>query len=294
MFAIFIVYHYSDNSYNKKTHRATEPPIDHFKTLNQDLDMAKRVQEGLLTIETDTHPGLEIAKRCIPAADLGGDFYTFIEKQQSTLSQKAGDKGIIEFISGHKSSLGIAIGDVAGHGVSSALVMALSAGIINKIGQSEESPSEVLQRSNNDIFRFISNSQISHLTAIYASIDLDGKCIHVSNAGHPSILKLDKNKSIEYLHTEGTFLGLYKDEKYEEKTFPIKKKDRLFFYTDGITETKNEDNNEFGLKNLEALIIENSDKPIQELLDIIFSKVTEFREKKPSKDDQTMIIIEIK
>jgi sigma-B regulation protein RsbU (phosphoserine phosphatase) len=278
--------------HNAKEEEAAESSFPE-DLINNELDMAKRVQEGLLSVESPHIEGVSIAKRCIPASNVGGDFYTIIWKNSEKLTQKAKTPGVIEYVSGSSFQIGIAIGDVAGHGVSSALVMALSAGIMDKIAHNHESPAEVLQRSNNDIEKFISNSTISHLTALYATINIEQKTLTVAKAGHHPILRITADNTVDHLDSEGTFLGMFKDETYEDKDYTLNSKDRLVFYTDGIIETTNTKKEEYGLERMQNLMVKHSDKDIESLMDIIYDDVKAFRGTGPVKDDQTLVILEI-
>ena len=261
--------------------------------LDKELDMARRVQEGLLSVESPKVDGITIAKRCIPASNVGGDFYTILGKTTEKLIQKEKTPGVIEYNNTSNFNLGIAIGDVAGHGVSSALVMALSAGIMDKIAQNHDSPAEILNRSNNDIEKFISNSQISHLTALYATLNIDQKTITVAKAGHHPILRIQSDATVDHLDSVGTFLGMYKNEEYEDTEYTLHDGDRLFFYTDGIIETTNTKNEEYGLDRFQKVIVGNKHKSIHELMDTIYNDVQDYRGKGPVKDDQTLVIIQI-
>jgi phosphoserine phosphatase RsbU/P len=254
--------------------------------------MAKRVQEGLLSVESPVVDGIRIAKRCIPAKKLGGDFYTFIGKSIENLTQKEKSPGIIEYISGSDYNLGVAVGDVAGHGVSSALVMALSAGLIDKIAQNHESPKTVLEQANNAINKFISNSQISHLTAIYAAIQSKNKTMTIAKAGHHAPIILKADDSTVTIESEGTFLGMFEDETYEEKTVQLDSGDRIFFFTDGIVEAQNSKGEDYSIEELTKLAISNKEKNIDDLLELIFTDVSEFISG-VAKDDQTLVIVEI-
>ena len=95
--------------------------------------MAKRVQQGLLLVESPKIEGINIAKRCIPAENIGGDFYSFLSKDYDNMSAHQSTPGIVKYVQSENQYLGIVIGDVAGHGVSSALIMALSAGLFQKL-----------------------------------------------------------------------------------------------------------------------------------------------------------------
>ena len=259
----------------------------------KDLETARCVQDALLEIDTPELENVSIAKRCIPAKNLGGDFYTFVNKTVKTLSQKAKTPGVLEYNKKQENLLGIVVGDVAGHGVSSALVMALASGILGRIGYNNHSPALILEKANNDIQRFIQNSQISHVTAFYCSLNIDNYNLTYSNAGHPPAIVLHDDDSYEKISTDGIFMGMYKKESFEEKEYQCKKNDRIFIFTDGIVETINNERVPFGSKRLINLAIKHKNKNANELLDIIYDKLEDFQGIYEQKDDQTLIIIDI-
>jgi len=280
--------------YHIATTQKTPPlPSNQLQMDIKDLEMAKRVQQALLDIDHPKIKGINIAKRCIPATNLGGDFYNFISKTEQTLSQKPKIPGVIEYIDQSEKQLGVVIGDVAGHGVSSALVMALSSGLMGKIGQNNKSPANVLRRANDDIRAFISNSHISHLTSFYGIINTDTYEFSYSNAGHHPALLIRSDQSVEELSTEGILLGMFPDEIFTEQSTYLRSGDRLVLYTDGITECKNSNYEEFGLERFISILSENQEMPIDALLDLIFKELELFSGTVEAKDDKTLIIIEI-
>ena len=97
-----------------------------------ELKMAKRVQQALLLVESPEIEGVNIAKKCMPA-DIGGDFYSFVCKDFDQMSIMQRSPGIVKYIQNENQYLGIVIGDVAGHGVSSALIMALALAYFQKL-----------------------------------------------------------------------------------------------------------------------------------------------------------------
>ncbi|MCP4051046.1 MAG: serine/threonine-protein phosphatase [bacterium] len=256
----------------------------------KELNIAKNVQEGLLSVETPGIEGIRVAKRCVPAQNIGGDFYTFIDKNIEPVK-----KGIVETTEYTDTEhwLGVAVGDVAGHGVSSALVMALSSGLISEIAKANQSPARTLRIANNNLQRYIGHSNISHVTAFYGILNPHSRKFIYSKAGHPPALLVHRDNTSQELAAEGLFLGMFPDEIYEEKEITLEQGDRLFIYTDGITETKNCQNKIFGINKLRSAIINNYHKPIEELMDIIFQKTSDFSESNEITDDQTMVIIEV-
>lgn len=263
------------------------------KNYIKELHMARRVQEALLSVKTPPVPGINIVKKCIPAESIGGDFYTFAYHDFEFLSQKPKIPGVIEYIDSREAYIGIAIGDVAGHGVSSALVMALSAGLINEIGKTTRSPAEVLKNVNHNLTEHIENSQISYVTAFYGALNVDKKTFTYAKAGHPPVILIHADKSVEHLDSAGVFLGIFDPEIYEEKEQILLPKDRLFFYTDGMIDARNPKGEFFGLDRFLSTILKHHDKPIETVLDILFQEIKNFMEGLNAHDDQTLVILEI-
>lgn len=259
----------------------------------RDLEIARRVQEALLEIEPPSLSGITIAKRCIPASHLGGDFYTFIGNTSEVLTQNTNTPGVLKYERTTQNFLGVAIGDVAGHGVSSALVMALASGLLDKIGQTSTSPSAVLEKANQDLFRFISNSGISHVTAFYAVINCQTKTLTFSKAGHHPALVLHEDGTHSELNSEGIFLGMFDKETYEEQTTQLKSKDRVILYTDGLLEAQNPNHEEYGLNRMIECLKTHKEECPETALFALFNDVSVFTENDEPKDDQTAVIIEI-
>ncbi|MFC1771199.1 PP2C family protein-serine/threonine phosphatase [Candidatus Margulisiibacteriota bacterium] len=260
----------------------------------KELEVAKRVQQGLLSFEPPHLPGINIVKRCIPASSVGGDFYTFINKDSKALNQKPKIPGVIEYIDKRESYLSIVIGDVAGHGVSSALIMALSSGLFSEIGKITGSPGQLLKTANNDLLKYIENTQISYVTAFYCTLNLANKTLNFSMAGHPPAVLLHKNNKIEILKTDGIVLGMYENEEFEEKELELKSGDRLFLYTDGILEARNTSGEEFGFDRFVQIIKQNNKQPLPQIHDLIFEEVKDFSSSQEARDDQTLVILEVK
>lgn len=261
--------------------------------LMDELDMAKRVQEGLLSLDSPEIPGFKIVKKCVPAASVGGDFYNFVSQDFTSLAPKEKSTGIVEYFDQHDTHLGLVIGDVAGHGVSSALIMALSSGLLNEVGNQFSSTEKILRRTNTKLLRFIENSQITHVTVFYGILNLSNLEFTYSRAGHPPALLQHQDGSIEELDTEGVFLGMFNKATFEEKTTFLSSGDRLFLYTDGINETRGQAGEMFGLDRLKAVIEEYRDRDIEDVKDLVFEAVDYFSNHAPAKDDRSLVILEV-
>ena len=260
--------------------------------LNRDLDMAKRVHEGLLDIDIPECQGLKIAKHSQPADKIGGDFYNFFTKNPETMKQKEAQTGIIEYISHNHPSLSILIGDVAGHGIASALVMALTCGIVTKNNLTQNNVADVLMKTNNDLYQHIANTDIPYVTGLLAKIELNSKKMYFVNAGHCPMIH-QKGDQIRFLEGGGLFMGMYENETYQIHSVNLTIGDRLIFYTDGIHESKGLDNQRFGLNRFEEALIEQKDESAQKALDNILEHINNFEGPFKNVDDRTLIIVDI-
>ena len=263
------------------------------EAMQKELDMAHRVQQALLSGEPPRHSGLKIARRCDSANSVGGDFYCFASQLFSELQEKPRRTGIASYVGVHEECIGVSIGDVAGHGVSSALVMALSSGLISEIAHSERRPSVILAKANNHILKHIENSQISYVTCAFATFFPTQRKMLLSTAGHPSVFIVHADRRVTTVETKGVFLGMFSGETYEEKAIDLAVGDRIVFYTDGLSETRNASGEEFGVARLEAALVSQRDNGLDEALSFVFDDVMAFSGASPSKDDRTLVLVEI-
>lgn len=261
--------------------------------LINELKMAQRVQQGLLLVESPNIEGINIAKKCIPADNIGGDFYSFICKDFEMMSPEHRSPGIIKYIQNENKYLGVVIGDVAGHGVSSALIMALSAGLFSEIGKRHSSPKKVLEAANKDLIRYIENSQVTHVTAFYGVLNVNTYEFSYCRAGHPNTLLQRENNEIISLKSNGSFLGMFEPINFEESSVQLKKGDRLYFYTDGITEAKGPNGDLFGDERFIKSIQRFGHEPIGTVLHQIFDEVELYTQYQKATDDRSLVILEL-
>ena len=261
--------------------------------LLKELKMAKHVQQALLLVESPNIQGINIAKKCIPADNIGGDFYSFISKDFDEMAALQRSPGIVKYVQNENQYLGIVIGDVAGHGVSSALIMALSSGLFSEIGKRYPSPKCVLEAANKDLMRYIENSQVTHVTAFYGVLNVNNYEFSYCRAGHPGIILQNQNNDISELNADGSFLGMFENIDFEEKKVQLSKGDRLYFYTDGITEAKGPDGDLFGNDRLVSHIQRLRQEPIGTVLHQIFDDVDLYTQYQKATDDRSLVILEL-
>jgi phosphoserine phosphatase RsbU/P len=200
--------------------------------LQQDLDMAREIQRGLLPNGAREVPGLDLAAAYVPARDLGGDFYDFLPYG--------------------KGRLGFALGDVSGKGTAAALYGSLAIGMLREhVVTHLCPPAEMLATLNCRLHSARFDSRfIAMLFAIY---DAPSRRLTLANAGGPYPL-LVRNGQVQAIRLEGVPLGLIYDTEYDETTVDLEPGDVILFASDGILESANAAQEEFGPERLMALL----------------------------------------
>ena len=200
--------------------------------LESELELAQDVQKMLLPQEVPDIPGLEIAAFSRPAQIVGGDYFDFID-----------------FSNGFH---GLAIADVAGHGVSASLHMASIQALLRTLVPLNQSPAEVMRQVHK---LFIHNIRFeTFVTFFIGAFDSSTKTLTFCNAGHQPPLVLSKNnsrkESVEMLRPTGAAIGLVEEAEFAEKAIELHEEDLLVLYTDGVIEAVNLQNQEFGRERL--------------------------------------------
>ena len=245
------------------------------RNLESELELAQEVQKTLLPQEVPNIPGIEIAAFSRPAQIVGGDYFDFID-----------------FSNGFH---GLAIADVAGHGVSASLHMASIQALLRTLVPVNKSPAEVMHQVHK---LFIHNIRFeTFVTFFIGAFDSSTKTLTFCNAGHlpPLILRHTKIKdeSLFMLHPTGAAIGLIEAAEFGENTIELENGDLLVLYTDGVTEAMDLQNQEFGRERLAALSRQVNTLPVKEIVNEIRQALEEFSEGKPLADDTTLVVCRI-
>lgn len=197
---------------NRRLYRELKIKQDH---LERDMTMARNIQQGILHEKIPRLPGARITAECLPAREIGGDFYGIQEKD-----------GELYFF----------MGDVSGHGISSALVMSLTDGLVNQVIKQEDNIAVVMQIVNATLCKYLHNN-INFVTLYLARYrPKTRELTYVSGGHHPALLV--RHGSVKPLATKGTMLGIFANNTYAAQTIRLQKADRVFVYTDGIIESR--------------------------------------------------------
>jgi len=170
--------------------------------------------------------GTELAGAWQPARTVGGDYFD-----------------VVQF---SKTRLGICVGDVSGKGLKAALLMSNLQAAFRTFATAQATPAEVCCKLN----AFVSGN-VAHdkfITFFYAVLDVEKRTLVYENAGHCPALLLRADGGTEFLRGRGVVLGVISEWSYVDETLLLRAEDRLFFYTDGVTEAENEAAEEFSQK----------------------------------------------
>jgi serine phosphatase RsbU (regulator of sigma subunit)/catechol 2,3-dioxygenase-like lactoylglutathione lyase family enzyme len=234
----------------------------------QELEIAKQVQARLFPQSQPPLKTLEYAGLCIQARKVGGDYYDFLDLGQGRL--------------------GFVIGDISGKGIAAALLMAnLQANLRSQCAIALDQPQRLLCSVNQ---LFCANTPDgSFATLFFAEYD-DAACrLRYANCGHLPALLLRSNHTVERLHATATVLGIFKDWDCEIGECQLQAGDTLALYTDGITESYNSEDEQFGEQRLIEALQRHCGASPQSALACIVEEVQGFSPHEQH-DDITLII----
>ncbi|HEX9253243.1 MAG TPA: PP2C family protein-serine/threonine phosphatase [Ignavibacteriaceae bacterium] len=243
--------------------------------LKKELDVARHVQMSFLPKENPILKGIDIASVCIPAFEVGGDYYDFIYLG--------------------KNKLGIIIGDVSGKGTQAAFYMTLTKGFLKAIAKNTDSPAEVLTKMNELFYENVERGRF--ISMIYAVVDLENKLIRIARAGHNPVIYHDSEGNINLISPNGLALGLEKGDLFAkvitESEEKIETGKTFIFYTDGFTEAVNKRGDEYGLDRMFEIAKSWNYASANEIQDKMMADVNKFIGKAPQHDDMTMVVLKI-
>lgn len=252
------------------------------RRLEEELRIAREIQMSLLPPAPATLPGLSINALCVPAREVGGDYYDFFP---------LGD-----------GRLGLLVADVAGKGTSAAFYMAELKGLLLSLSRIHDSPKALLSQANRVLSDTLDSR--SFITMTYAIIDVAAATLTYARAGHTPLLHYTMDgggrRQVTTLAPDGLVLGLRIDgiaarfdQILKECTLPLRSGDVFVFYTDGISEAMNASADLFGDERLRDLVAEYGHLPVDALRARIVAEVEAFVGDADQHDDMTMILVRV-
>ena len=244
--------------------------------MEEDLRVARNIQMSLLPQEYVEIEGLKIAAVCLPANEMGGDYYDLLP------------------LSNHR--LGVLIADVSGKGTSAALYMAELKGLILSLSRNHDSPKALLTELNEILAPNLDRR--SFVTMTYAIIDSQKRTLRVSRAGHNPLIHFDGRTGLtRLLSPPGLALGFDSGERFksiiQEVELPLVHGDTFLFFTDGISEAMNGASELFGESRLADILKHANELSSDDLKEKILHEVRVFAAGESPHDDMTLVIVKV-
>jgi serine phosphatase RsbU (regulator of sigma subunit) len=246
--------------------------------MEEELKIAHDIQTSMLPDRAPEVEGFKIAGSSLPAKEVGGDFYDFIEIRRD----KGGDR------------LAIVIGDVSGKGVSGALMMAAARSTCRVLSEGHSSVEELMTVGNRRLNSDIKKGMFVAL--IYAEIDSVGKTLTFSNAGQTQPIICSRDSSgASYIETEGDRfpLGILKESEYQERLVQLREGDTIVFYTDGVVEAMNAKGELYGFERFMSAVEEGKHLGAQPLMNKLMDDVSRYMGDVEQHDDITIVVVKV-
>jgi serine phosphatase RsbU (regulator of sigma subunit) len=242
--------------------------------LKHELEIARRIQLASLPQQTPQVDGLDIAGISIPAAEVGGDYF--------------------DYLNGVSNEIRVIIGDVSGKGTSAALYMSKVQGILRSLHGFGLSPKELFVRANQLLCQDLEKR--SFVTSLGADFDAAARRLVFARAGHlPLFHYAAKTKHVEKITPKGLGLGLDQHGVFavelEEKTLQYDAGDVFLFVTDGVTEAQSNGGKEFGEENVVKILASSSTLNAAKIRDGVINAVKQFAGNHDQHDDLTVVVV---
>ena len=235
-----------------------------------EIDAANRIQAALLPQSAPQINGATVASHYRAATEIGGDYFDFLE-------QPTGE-------------IGIAFGDVAGHGLTSGIVMSMAKSALLVQVDYDSSPRVVLEVLNDIVIRTAPKRMM--MTFFFGLLDARSQTLRFSSAGHldPYVYRAATGK-LESLSSWGFPLGVRRRDPFREHTVNFTAGDRLVLYSDGLIEAVDDDGNPFGFERFEQTILAAGKQTADDMKKSLLTAVRKFTRNRPPEDDQTLVVV---
>jgi sigma-B regulation protein RsbU (phosphoserine phosphatase) len=240
--------------------------------LHQEIMVAQRMQKRLLPQRLPDIPSVEFAAVSESSFEVGGDYYDVINLPDECI--------------------GIVVGDVSGKGVSAAFYMSEVKGIVLSLSKICSTPRELLLRANDTLLESLEKN--AFISAVYAILNVPNASLTLARAGHCPVILISGDSS-ELVRPSGIGLGLTNGSQFaqatEEREIKLKQGDICIFYTDGITEARNAEMEEYGYERLVQVAGECRDYSAEVMKDKILQSVRTFIGQGAYTDDVTLVVV---
>ncbi len=251
-------------------YRQVEAALDETKL---EMHLAGQIQRGFFPKAAPVVPGFDIAGASLPALTAGGDYYDFIPFAGGTMR--------------------VVIGDVSGHGLGPALLMASVRAHLHAIAATEADVSQILRRLNH--FFYCDTLGDRFITIVLAHLDPATRSLVCVSAGHPTGYVLDRTGAVrERIESVGLPMGVEADGDFPAgPPITLEQGDVVLFLTDGVEETADPDGVFFGARNALEVVRACRDAPARVIVDEVHRAVAAFTQGRPQMDDVTTVVIKV-
>jgi len=244
--------------------------------LEEELRIARQIQMSLLPQADVDVRGLRVAALCLPAAEVGGDYYDLLPLSDTRLA--------------------VLVADVSGKGTSAALYMAELKGLVLALARTCESPKELLSQANRILAAQLDSR--TFITMSYAVLDTELRTFRHARAGHnPLIHYQGATQRTRVLAPQGIGLGLDPGDRFEEileeETLPLVPGDVFVLFTDGISEAMNSSSELFGEDRLREIVEAGDALSSEEIKERVIEGVRGFVGDAAPHDDMTMVVVKV-
>jgi phosphoserine phosphatase RsbU/P len=242
------------------------------QTIQRELDTARQIQLSILPREIPAINGLEMAARYIPMTSVAGDFYDFI---------------VID-----EKRIGILVADVSGHGMPAALISSMLKIALGAQTGCASDPALVLAGLNQAL---CGKFKGHFVTAAYVLIDTEKQSIRYAGAGHPPLILRDQSAAATRDYIEnGLFLGYFPEATYTSVALPFKPGDWIVLYTDGIPETTDLSDEQYGVDRFKDFLETHHDLSTGQFVDSFLDELSRWSDKasgREPEDDVTLLAV---
>lgn len=240
--------------------------------IEQELHEAEEMQRSILPSEDPDFHGLDISSYFQPAAEIGGDYYDYIPITETILA--------------------IAVGDVKGHGTQAGLLVSVASGCLHTSLETTQSIAEIMRVVNRRVCEVKGNTL---MTFCLSTLDTTSSLLSISRAGHPPPYHYcAETRSLMPWEPEGSFpLGALQDFRYPVCSRTLSRDDILVYYSDGLVEGDNADEEIFGFERLEASILRHADLNASDMKQAILADFLAHCGQHEQEDDVTLIVVRI-
>ena len=242
--------------------------------MREEIDYARKIQLSMLPQTAPQLDWMDLAAASLPATEVGGDYYEYFKLSDTKLA--------------------LVIGDVAGHGLATGLLLSGVRSCLYLLEESLAVPERIFERLNVMIRR--TTDKRTYMTLLCAVLDREAGTMTLVTAGHPPVLVRDgKTGRFEEVGEGAPPLGTFLEARYEPVQRPVAPGDLLIFYTDGLVEARNNQDQDYGDARLQRAVERAANsRTAREIRDAVLGDLSNFKGDQEQSDDMTVVVVRLR